>query len=418
MTDESRFHSRKKCYLLYLRYKAFEVNAQDISIDPALDLEKNYKRLFLLHLKAEKCLEGRHKVFELYNDGCSRHKAAIQYVQHQLEKLDALMTEICWRMEDIQSKRIQDVSAVSENVNSELMKSNVAFKRKQKKKRSLMNQKRKKLREESEHDWRILEENETALAEKRQDAIRRIFDTIIMKPNTFMPLVHIICDNDNDILMFVLQSIIATALHHMHDTFQTKFQNDGHMSVHAMSSKDIGHWIMYEDLSDQDLNDTLMRFCAEQIVPKTELEIEMRRHYRDVPGSPTFSSFLSFGERLFNHCFFLKGAFTTRTCIQSVVLLCNVVRDLTDIERINRGSVQFGAQFHKSSVVRKHTIDLVKSMEQLLPELMRIYEPKSTGEICWRYFTVYPGFASTVALIGPFLDGRIPSQPFIISVLK
>ena len=85
----------RRRWSLYIKYKTYSVDDSQLYIQPSLPADENYRNLFLLQKRIQKCLDARMEVHRMYADDDMGHKNAIAYTEAQLATANSLLNKVC-----------------------------------------------------------------------------------------------------------------------------------------------------------------------------------------------------------------------------------------------------------------------------------------------------------------------------------
>lgn len=301
--------SRKR-WLLYLRYKLYNVCSQDIKTNQSLTPQENYKIIFMLRRRIERCLQARQTVYQMYNDDDAGHLEAIEYTKKQLDTTTHLLNDIC--------KQLKEQSNALENnqptVAAEALPSISLTKSQKKKKKSKqrLTPSDTTLEAESERDWQVLEEEN----ENRIRCCEASFDqinTLLHDMSGTEPLIHMINANatNQKCLVFIYESILLAALEDK--TVDTRTLTATFTSV-CLESSTIRALNAAYTPSTKSLKSAIHRLLEHEIITKNQ-SLEIIHQMLEEGGSQNYIG-SPLGELtiyIFRNCYQIGGEYTTKS---------------------------------------------------------------------------------------------------------
>ena len=318
---------------LYVQYKTYNVENEDLKIDTAATPLQNYKTLFILRRKIEKCLQARRTVHQMYNDNDIGHRQAITFTEKQLSVTDQLLRAVCSEINNAATK-VED-EAASEKEGLTLGPERQKKTKKKKKKRAPVMPKANdaELVKESEREWQVLEELSQERIRLMQIAFHQIVDILSHEIDKELarPLNETILMNQGagEHRMYILQCILCMALKRMFVPADTP------LTLQMTSSFSLASWNTAHPPSADALREAVLSMCDEMLL-KTRARDDLVKNCGWLGDRSTLMSFetiYGLAEYVFVTCFDLQGEYTTKS---TVTVIMNVVESICLMVEISR----------------------------------------------------------------------------------
>lgn len=282
---------------LYLRYKSQQVDKAEIYLRPEWTHAQNYKALYKIFLRLNRCLESRRKVHELYADNDPGHVLAINYVEKQIAEVEKLLLSL----NDQLQKPEEGHTEYDTVLNDELVVEE----------EGATTQTVRLLKEESIKEVDELAQMETIAQDKAFNTMTRIMNFLRDDTEVTGNLRQLVEDN-------ITTSTNMHALLLSFIVMIVRAENMAHLPK-------LNSFLFYHvDISDTAIRDAMLRFQNEQIVSKRNLSHHLQQAYTHSSSRTKVGDrkeFIGFGLRLFDDLFHGAGHFTTLNSILAVVNL-------------------------------------------------------------------------------------------------
>lgn len=344
---------------LYLRYKSQQVDKAEIYLRPEWTHAQNYKALYKIFLRLNRCLESRQKVHELYADNDLGHVLAINYVEKQIAEVEKLLLSLNEQLQKSEEGHTEYDTVLNDEFVVEEEETTTQTVR--------------LIREESRKEVDELAQMESIAQDKAFDTMTRIMNFLRDDNEVSENLRQLVEDNITTstnmhalLLSFIIMIVRAENMAHI---------------------PNLNHFLFYHvDISDTAIRDAMLRFQNEQIVSKRNLSHHLQQAYSHSSSNTEVGDrkeFIGFGLRLFDDIFHGAGHFTTLNSILAVVNLT-----------INTIIISHDARLHtckerdvvcRRMLLDKYSDDVMDEMESAARKLVHRYHGVLLEKIPWSY---------------------------------
>lgn len=413
---------------LYVQYKTYNVESEELKIDTAATPLQNYKTLFILRRKIEKCLQARRTVHQMYNDNDAGHQQAITFTEEQLSYTDQLLRAVCNEINaatkvEEEAAQPHDDGKEGLTLGPERQKKTKKMKKKKKRASVMPQANDAELVKESEREWQVLEELSRERIRLMQIAFHQIVGILSHEIDKELarPLVETILTNQEarEKHMYILQCILCMALKRMFVPADTP------LTLQMTTSFSLASWNTAYPPSADALRDAVLSMCDEMLL-KTRARDDLVKNCGWLGDRSTLMSFETIyrlAEYVFDTCFDLQGDYTTKSTVtvimnvvESICLMVEISRSwtITMLEENARALAYFKKEYGETQV---------GLMEETLKHLIgKIHPlPPLRVRIAWGILRRCPVFVLSVRTAQLSIAGngeRRVSVPFIIYIQR